>query len=189
MHLSRSHPLMMGHFQSRKRMCYAKNSNSTIVSTSAQQLKPTKKTIILTISPPQVGLRCFLLNRRLARAGLTAGTSLSWSARLGAKIGRSTLLAAMLARSRTGTFSPICRVDSKKDRPCDEPDSGPVELLTSTRRVRWRSCGGLWSRRNGLSVKMRRRKRGMAFGLFLREMSWQKSKDIVRLVFGKQGVL
>jgi hypothetical protein len=153
----------MGDLQYKKRMCYAKRLKNPLHK-SRQHNSPTHQTSInQSNSPlllPHTDLRCFLLNRRLARAGFTARTSLSWSARLGAKIGRSTLLAAMLARSRTGAFSPICRVDSKNATPCDE-DSGPVELLTSTRRVRWRSCGGLGSRRNGLSVKMRRRKRGM----------------------------
>jgi hypothetical protein len=117
-------------------------------------------------SSHHIGLRCFLLNRRLALAGFGAGISVSWSAKLGAKIGRSTLLPAILVWSLGTTLSVcICRVKSRKDRRCDELPSGLVELLTSTRRVRWRLSGGLCcSLRNGLSAKMRRRNRGMAVG-------------------------
>jgi hypothetical protein len=163
--LSRTPISIMGNLQYKETNVLCKKTQKfTTQITSAQLHNPPNinQSINRThpIRSPHTDLRCFLLNRRLARAGFTARTSLSWSARLGAKMGRSTLLAAMLARSRTGAFSPICRVDSKSATPCDE-DSGPVELLTSTRRVRWRSWGGLGSRRNGLSVKMRRRKRGM----------------------------
>jgi hypothetical protein len=95
-----------------------------------------------------------LLSLRRARVGLGVDIDCSWSARLGASIGRLTLLAP----SRIAAlFSCICRVDSKKDSRCVEP----VELLTRTRRVRCTSSGGLCSLRNGLSVKMRLRNRGI----------------------------
>lgn len=46
------------------------------------------------------------------------------------------LLPAILVWSRSGAFSSVCKADSKNDNRCEEPDNGPVELLTSTRRVR-----------------------------------------------------
>lgn len=103
------------------------------------------------------GLLCFLLNRRLA---LTTFSTCP-SAKLGAKIGRSMLLPA---QSRSAASS-VCRVTSKKDIRCA---SEPFALLTSTRRVRCRSFGVLSLVRNGLSGKIRRRKRGMVwYGLSL----------------------
>jgi hypothetical protein len=96
------------------------------------------------------GLLCFLLNRRLA---LTTFSTCTSSAKLGAKIGRSMLP----AQSRSAASS-VCRVTSKKDMRCA---SEPFALRTSTRRVRCRSFGAWSLARNGLSGKMRRRKRGM----------------------------
>ena len=100
-----------------------------------------------------------MLNLLRAR-GTDSGRS--WFVRLGARIGRpAVLLPAILVPARSAPLSGVCRAVSKNDSRFEKDASGPDELLTSTRRVRWRSSGGFWSLRNGLSVKMRLRKRGI----------------------------
>jgi hypothetical protein len=81
-------------------------------------------------------------------------------------MGRSALLPPTLAPSRIVALPPpsVWATKSKNESRRVKPSGAPAELLTSTRRDGVTSSVPLWSFRNGLSAKMRRRKRGMARG-------------------------
>ena len=105
----------------------------------------------------QAGLRCLLLSLLRTRLGLRTGIC-SW---LGARIGRSAAcmsLPATLAPSLNATCSSGFIVSKKLVLQCVCPSNGLEALLTSTRRDGLTSAASF---RNGFSLNMRLRKRGM----------------------------